>query len=281
MSEAFPAVFAALESAPPDRRTIPGVSVDWVWAQDKARAEHLADVCYVDNVADRSEQLLGQVDAVMITEDAADAHLPLSEPFIEARLPLYIDRPLARQWEDVRAIWAKTGPGYPLLSCSSLRYAAEVQSLKTLKTATEEPVLFRAFANLNWFGYSTHLVEALVQVLGNDPIMTEAFGERDDSFVLVGYPGKRVGLIHIIDLPAPTTLRFSLHCKEHHKAVDWVDIYERVYAMLKDFLSIVEAGASPRRWLEDTLAVMRILVGAQRSREQNNRRMSLGEFVLD
>jgi hypothetical protein len=150
-----------------------------------------------------------------------------------------------------------------------------------MKKSIEGPFLFRAIANLNWFSYSSHLVEALVQVLGNDPKTVETYGEGGESFVVVEYSDRRVGLIQIIDLSVLKTLYFSLHGISKSKTVDFSDIHSRVYPMLNDFMNIIKMNIPNPKSMEDTMAVMRILVGADSSRKYNGKRIQLEEFVLN
>ena len=69
----------------------------------------------------RPEDVIGEVDAVVIsTEDGFD-HVRRAPPFIEAGRPLSADKPLATSAEDPRTFitWQKAGARF--LSSSSLR----------------------------------------------------------------------------------------------------------------------------------------------------------------
>ena len=79
----------------------------------------------------RIEDLVGRVDAVLIeTQDGGD-HLEQARPFIEAGLPLFVDKPLATSTADARQIVAAARTrGIAFGSSSALRYALEVQDVQ-------------------------------------------------------------------------------------------------------------------------------------------------------
>src|SRR5262245_5385206 len=85
--------------------------------------------CGVELV-DRVEDLFGRVDAVLIeTQDGTD-HEAEAMPFIEAGIPLFIDKPLATTTASARRIVAAAqARGIPFGSSSSLRYALELQDV--------------------------------------------------------------------------------------------------------------------------------------------------------
>jgi predicted dehydrogenase len=76
----------------------------------------------------RMEDLLGTIDAVMITSQQGARHRDRARPFLEAGLPTFIDKPFAASAADADAIIATARKhNAPLMSCSALRYAPEVQ----------------------------------------------------------------------------------------------------------------------------------------------------------
>jgi hypothetical protein len=85
----------------------------------------------------------------------------------------------------------------------------------------------------------------------------------------------------VVDPAALKGVHFSLHGLEQHMIMDSVDVFARIRGMLEDFLNIVRVGQAGCESTRDTLAVMRILVGAQRSREADGRRVLMNELVLE
>src|SRR5205823_1398283 len=55
-------------------------------------------------MVERPEALLGRVDAVLIESQEGAAHLGRARPFLEAGVPLFIDKPFANSVHDAREI---------------------------------------------------------------------------------------------------------------------------------------------------------------------------------
>ena len=74
---------------------IEGAKVSHVWTQDRNISEHIAKASLIDNVVDNTEDMIGQVDAVLLARDDPENHKAMAQPFLDADVPLFIDKPLA------------------------------------------------------------------------------------------------------------------------------------------------------------------------------------------
>ena len=86
----------------------------------------VAKVAHVPNVAKRAEDVIGEVDAVLIATDKGFEHVERARPFIEAGIPVFIDKPLCdnrARPRDVLDRWVAEGK--PLISSSAMRFAKE------------------------------------------------------------------------------------------------------------------------------------------------------------
>ena len=92
----FPVIPQYLGAQPPDALGIEGARVTHVWCEDAERAKHIARSCFIDHVLAKPQAAIGEVDAVIIPTDIGDEHLERARPFIEAGLPVFIDKPLSR-----------------------------------------------------------------------------------------------------------------------------------------------------------------------------------------
>ena len=79
----------------------------------------------------RPEDMFGKVDAVMIEVQEGSLHFHLAEPFMEAGLPVFIDKPFTCSTVEAEKLagFARSS-NVPLLSSSSLRYALEVETIR-------------------------------------------------------------------------------------------------------------------------------------------------------
>ncbi len=89
---------------------------------------------YGVRVVDRPEEFLtggGGCDAVLVEAQEGGLHRGLAIPFLEAGMPVFIDKPFACSMADAAAmVETAARRGVPLLSASSLRFAREVTGLR-------------------------------------------------------------------------------------------------------------------------------------------------------
>src|SRR5579862_698747 len=118
--------------------------------------------------------LFGKIDAVMIESQQGSRHLERAQPFLEAGMPTFVDKPFVATLEQADAIIALAQKhNAPLLSCSALRYDPSIQAA----LAQQEPYgrllsvdLWGACAlhpgNPGLLHYGIHGVEMLYSLLG-------------------------------------------------------------------------------------------------------------------
>ena len=136
-------------------------------------AKAVAEDCGV-KLVDRPEDMLGKIDGLLLEGNDGSSHLERARPFLEAGIPVWIDKPLAWTVKDAEAIAALSAKkNAPVFSASSVRYALEVQALHAAREELGAPVAVEAyFAQAKkdnipgWFFYGIHAVELLFAILG-------------------------------------------------------------------------------------------------------------------
>lgn len=84
----------------------------------------------VERVVDGPGELLGLVDAVIVADRDGAVHRAHAVPFLEAGLPVFVDKPLARTVADAEAIVrAARESGAPLTSYSAVRWLPDTDAL--------------------------------------------------------------------------------------------------------------------------------------------------------
>src|SRR5690606_16796525 len=123
-------------------------------------------------IVDSIDELLDRVDFVLLNTNDGRLHLEQALPVIAAGKPLFIDKPLAASLADAVAIMdAAERAGVPIFSSSTLRYTADVDSVRagsigavlgahTYTPATIEPT------HPDLFWYAIHGAEMLFAVMG-------------------------------------------------------------------------------------------------------------------
>jgi virulence factor len=149
------------------------------------------------------QELIGRVDGVLIESQEGAAHLGRAQPFLEAGIPLFIDKPFANSVHDAREI-ARLSAQHdaPVFSSSSLRYAPELvalladrESLGTIHGASVWTPASTHPRNPGLFHYGIHGVEPLYTVMG--PGCQEVWCASEDGWeVVVGrWRDGRIGTV--------------------------------------------------------------------------------------
>lgn len=124
-------------------------------------------------IVDSIQELCQKVDAVLLESVDGRPHLEQVKPVLEARKPVFIDKPLAASYRDAKEIdRLARQAGVPWFSSSSLRFWEEIQRLKTspavgriLGVHTYGPSPTEPHhPDLMWYGI--HAVEALFTLMG-------------------------------------------------------------------------------------------------------------------
>lgn len=265
----YPAVAAYLQ-ANRDTLGIPNATVTHVWTQDREISESIAGAASIRNVTENMEDMIGHVDAVILARDDPERHKEMAAPFIEAGIPIFVDKPLAYSAEDLQWFAEQHGKGKFIMSCSSMRYAnegriarQEIQSLGKLELIT-------AVGKKDWKKYGIHLVEAVFGILDDpQPASVRHVGELDREIVLLRL---RDGLqinFHLFN-HISGTFQVSLFGQQGWKLVDIRNSYSMFRDNIIEFVRSVEEG-KPRLAFEKTESIMKVIIGAKESMEQEGR----------
>tara|TARA_B110000008_G_scaffold238636_1_gene244998 strand:- start:49320 stop:50216 length:897 start_codon:yes stop_codon:yes gene_type:complete len=167
---------------------LPDVQVTHVWAQDRAKAEHIARAALIDHVVATPEEMIGKIDALLLARDDAKNHFQLAAPFLKAGLPVYIDKPLALSETNFDLLHGlETRPGQ-IFSCSALRFSQELRLDASAAKKIGEIHLVQAMTPKYWSTYAIHLIDPLLMMLGHEQRPERLFAGQ------VGLDGRILGL---------------------------------------------------------------------------------------
>lgn len=112
-----------LDEAPPLRATA-------IVAGDPERTARLAALGGVERVVDDVRALAGEVDAVIVTTRDGATHRDLAVPFLDAGVPVWVDKPFATTRADAEAMVAAAARGGALVTSSStLRWLPDTDAV--------------------------------------------------------------------------------------------------------------------------------------------------------
>ncbi len=138
------------------------------------RNDALARTGDVDVIVDHPTELIGQVDAAIISTRDGALHREQAEPLLAAGLPIMVDKPLATSVRDAEAIVAAANRGQaPLVSFSALRFVPEIGDFAALRghgQLRQLSISGPADPDSEYSGlffYGIHHVETALELLGN------------------------------------------------------------------------------------------------------------------
>ena len=259
-----------------------------LWGEDGDEARAKAKDCLIPAVVASPSDTLTDVDLVMVVNRYGDDHPPHARLAIEAGLPTFVDKPFANDIADVHAMVSLAAQrDVPLMSCSALRYAAEVMALQermagfgALNCAVISGAAAGDFPNpraRHPFFYGIHAVELLHTLLGGGAqAVTTRRTDRCD-IGLVHYADGRQGVVNLLH-KTPGFYHSVVFGEEGWGEADVVDA-ERFYAGTME--RVIQMAASreapfPVAWSVEIMAVMAALVS---SAEVDGRTVQLSELM--
>lgn len=147
-------------------------------------------------VVENPLDMLGKVDAVMVTCRDGKYHAQFAKPFIEAGIPAFIDKPFTRDCEEaVELVRIAKAKNVPITGGSALKSAYDVLMLANEVAKAPQEVkageLIAPLSMENEYGgfyfYSAHLAEMTLKIFGYDPIEVTAQVCNNHVSVLTRY----------------------------------------------------------------------------------------------
>ena len=269
----YPAVSEYLE-ANKDTLGLPGAAVTYVWTQDRKISESIALTTNIPHIADSPEDMIGKVDAVILGRDDAENHIEMAKPFIDAGIPLFIDKPLCFTKTDLNYFSQEVDKGRFIMSCSSMRYAGECLSAKSELKSLGPLALVTAVGKKDWIKYGVHMIEAVFSVLDDPrPVRVTNTGKNDESMVTIELENGLLISIHLF-MHISGTFQISLFGKNNWRLIEIKNSYAMFRDNIIEFIRSVEEGR-PRVAFSKTEQIIRVLIAAQESLQQGGKTINL------
>jgi predicted dehydrogenase len=250
-------------------------SITHAWTQDSDSTKRLCDACKIPHGVNDYREFLGKVDAVIIARDDYETHFEMSKPFLEAGLPVFIDKPLSLELSELRVLKPYLEKGQ-LMSCAGMRYSRELDEPRADLAAYGRLKLIRGAIVLSWEKYGVHLLEAALAVTPAHPISVRMLPAEHASAVVKLDDGV---LIQIDALgECARTFHLELFGTQRTGAFDITDNFSMFRRMLWQFTESIRTG-QPAIPPERTLEIMRVLIAGRIARKEN-REVQLNELPL-
>ncbi len=254
-----------------------GCQVTAVWDGGQTRptdyAETFAQQFDIPNVCREPADMIGQVDAVTIHGADWDRHLQNAALFVEAGIPVCIDKPVVGSVRDVRKLIEldRRHPGL-IFGGSSCQFAREILQLRSQLTDAGPIVSATAIGCNDLFSYGIHNIEMLQAVVGYDAQAVQCRREAPLGDYFVRF-----------------ARGFEAHLLMHNPAHGWflavntfkkgvlstgIDSKQLYRAFLEHFLAFIQ-GKLPNWSLADSLQPILVALAMDQARRKEN----LGRWI--
>ena len=252
-----------------------GWTITHAWTQYPESTKKLCAACRIPHGVGDYREFLGKVDAVIIARDDYETHFRMALPFLEAGLPVFVDKPLSVDVSELRAFKPYLEKGQ-LMSCSGMRYARELDEPRADLAAYGRLKLIRGAIVLSWENYGVHLLEAILAVTPAHPVSVRMLPAEHASAVVRLEDGV---LIQIDALgECARTFHIEFFGTERTGGFDLTDNFSMFRRMLWQFAESIRTGR-PAIPPDRTLEIMRVLIAGRMARNES-REVLLNEIQL-
>ena len=274
----FPVIPRYLEKQPKETFGIPGAKITCICCTGYAQreeAEHMARAAKIPTVYDDPREMIGNVDAVIVATDVGDEHVERCRPFVEAGIPMFIDKPLVNKEADLKTFlqWRKEGAQF--ITSSSMRYCKEYEPYYRNHYELGELVYICSPMPKKYETYGIHALEAMYPLLGQGFVSVRNTGTYERTVVHIKHAsGCNVNIIQGIGMAGAgmtvigTEGSLYLQCK---------DSYYAFKKQLDLFVHWLRTGEEPFPFAE-SVELMKLVIGGLRSREEGGREVFLSEI---
>ena len=273
----YPVIQDYIAKQPAQTLGVPGARVTHVWTDDPADAVQVARVAEIPNIAARPEDVIGQVDAVLVATDKGFEHVDRARPFVEAGIPVFVDKPLCDNRADLRIFSDWVAGGRPIISSSAMRYAKE---FVPYHRATHEFGSLRHITMTmakKWETYGIHALETIYPIVGPGFVSVQNTGGTERNIVhLTHRDGIDITISVIADLIGGAGL-LTLAGTQGGAQLRSNDTYHAFKTQLEAYVRYLRTGRPPVPF-EETRELMQLVIAGIESRERGGRKIMLSEL---
>lgn len=273
----FAGIPAYLNKQPPHTIGIEGARITHIHCNDKNDALDTARCARIPHVVDDPRDMLGEVDAVICATDIGAEHVERCRVFMEADIPLFIDKPMVDNEADLRTFVKWHDEGKHFLSSSSMRYVKSMEPY--FQNHYEIGTLMYICQPMckKWETYGIHALEGIFPLLGEGFVSIQNTGTYERNMLHITHAS---GCDVHIPLSEGMYGAFGstlLVGSIGQKTITDTDSYYAFKKQMDNFVQYLRTGEAPFPFTQ-TIELMKLVIGGIMSREQNGRRVLLTEI---
>ncbi|TMV48787.1 oxidoreductase [Paenibacillus mesophilus] len=274
----YPAIPTYLGKEPKHTLRIEGANVTHIWTDDPQDAIRVSRASLIPHIVSRPEDVIGQVDAVIVTTDKGHEHVERCRPFVEAGIPVFVDKPLVDNEADLLVFYDWACQGKAILSSSSMRYSKEFLPYR-ISTSSLGQIRFATITTpKSWERYGIHALEAIYPIVGPGFVSVRNTGSAEKNVVHLKHS---IGADIIVAAQSDMYGAFGLLqlCGTAGNAVTQSqDTFFSFKAQLQSYIDYLRTGERPFPFAE-TVELMKLVIAGIRSREEGGREVTLSEIA--
>jgi predicted dehydrogenase len=276
----YAAIPRYLGAQPLETVRIPGARVTHLWTDNPAEAPAVAAASLIEHVVSMPEAVIGHVDAAIISTDDGDGHVPRARPFIEAGLPVFVDKPMATNVPDLRQFVEWHRAGKVILSTSGMRYAPEMRLTPEQQAHLGDLRWITSFTCKTWERYGIHALEAVEPLVGPGFLSVQACSDTGGDVMQITHgSGVRftIGAIHDA---YGSFGAVHLYGTKGQLALTLGNTYHAFRGQLVAFIEMLRTGQRPLPFSE-TVELMAVIIAGRRSRAESGRVVPIAEILAE
>ncbi|MBM3866830.1 MAG: oxidoreductase [Verrucomicrobia bacterium] len=275
----FPGIPVYLNKEPAATVTIPGARVTHIHCAGSGgfTAEHVACCSLIPHVVEKPTDVIGHVDAVIIATDIGHEHVERARPFVEAGLPVFIDKPLTDNEPDLKTFVHWVEQGLPIMSSSSMRYTKEFMPYRHSTRDLGDLRFVSITTAKSWETYGIHALEAVYPILGPGFLTVRNTGTAARNVVHLTHR-REVDAVVVASADMYGSFGVLQLCGTAGRVqTASSDSYYAFRAQLEAFIGYLRSGVYPYPFSE-TVELMKLVIAGIRSRESGGREVALSEI---
>lgn len=269
---------AYLNAQPDTALGLHGIEVTHVWCDDPEDTRRVAEASLIEHQLERPEDAIDQVDAVVIATDIGHEHVARAKPFVDAGIPVFIDKPLTDNEADLKQFCQWVDQNKPFLSTSCMHYAREFIDLRDRFDEVGELSAVTVTMAKSWERYGIHALESVYHLLepGKWLDVTNT-GSSERNVVHARHANGTDVLLLVSESLVAAFGHVSVMGRNGRLDARFVDTFSAFKSQLEAFATYLRTGQRPVPWSE-TVELMKLVIAGSRSREQQGRRVPLSEI---
>lgn len=258
----YAAIPAYLKKQTPEAFGIAGAAVTHIWCDNPIDARRVAAASRIPHVVARAEDLIGNVDAVLIPTDIGSEHLDRARPFVEAGLPVFIDKPLTDRLEHLAEFQRWVDAGRPIMAGSCMRYSARYAELRDRLPFIGDLRVVHMTMCKDWARYGIHALEGIYPAFAPGGWTTvQNIGRQHHAIVHLTHDCGADVVIHVVDDLFGAMGHLTAHGTLGSVTAKFDDSFNSFKAQLAGFVHFLTTGRRPYPFAETTELSLMVIAG--------------------